>query len=142
MANEMNFYRGGRAPLLDALSEAFFEPVTNVAGDSNMSFKTDIKETDNDYVVTAELPGLQKSDIGLKYQDDTLSIAVKRESQEETKDDDGKAVLSERYYGAMSRSYVLPHVAIDDIKASYENGILTVTLPKADEAQVNNIDIQ
>jgi len=94
----------------------------------------DIVDKDKAYEITAELPGLDENNIDVKFADSTLTIkGEKRDEKEEKKKD---YYLSERRYGSFQRSFSVPgSVDADKIKASFKNGVLTVTLPKTDEAQ-------
>ncbi|KRK73976.1 heat shock protein Hsp20 [Lacticaseibacillus nasuensis JCM 17158] len=95
--------------------------------------KTDIKETDKSYIAKVDVPGIEKQDIQLNYQDNVLNIGVKKAGFDDHEDKDGNLLMSERHYGSMSRSYRLPNVDEANIKASYDKGVLTITLPKLTE---------
>ena len=95
--------------------------------------KTDIKETDKAYVAKVDVPGIDKKDIQLNYQDNVLNISVKKANFNDHEDNKGNLLMSERQYGAMSRSYRLPNVDESNIKADYDAGVLTITLPKLTE---------
>ena len=92
--------------------------------------KVDLKESDNGYTVNAEIPGVSKDEIhvGIDGNVVTLRAEVK---QEDSKTEGEKVLRSERYYGAVSRSFQLP-VDIDaaQARAKYESGVLTLSLPK------------
>ena len=92
--------------------------------------KVDVKETDGGYSVQAEVPGVAKEDIHVSIDGNvvTLSAEVK---QSDTQTSSEKLLRSERYYGAVSRSFQLPaDIDQDTAKAKYDNGVLTLTLPK------------
>lgn len=94
----------------------------------------DIVETDTDYKVTAELPGVLESDIEVKFSDGTLTITG--EKQEEKEEKKVEHFLSERRYGAFNRSFrVADGIDADRIEAKFKNGVLAVTLPKTAEAR-------
>jgi len=95
---------------------------------------------DNDNVVAVvELPGMRKEDIEISLQDGTLSISGER--KEETTTAEG-ATRTERFFGKFRRSVTLPtRVDANQVKASYKDGILTVMLPKAEEAKPKQIQI-
>lgn len=105
--------------------------------------KTDIKETDKAYVAKVDVPGIDKKDIQLNYQDNVLNISVKKANFNDHEDSKGNLLMSERQYGAMSRSYRLPNVDEGNIKADYDAGVLTITLPKLTEVtqDPHHIDI-
>jgi HSP20 family protein len=94
----------------------------------------DIVDTDRAYEITAELPGMDESNIDVKFADGTLTIkGEKRDDKEEKKKG---YYLSERRYGAFQRSFGVPDgVDADRIEAHFQNGVLTVTLPKTPQAQ-------
>jgi HSP20 family protein len=93
----------------------------------------DITEKDKDYEITAELPGMDESNIDVKFSDGMLTIkGEKKEEKEEKKKD---YYLSERRYGSFQRSFQVPDgVDVDKIEASFNDGVLTVKLPKTAEA--------
>ncbi len=109
--------------LFDEAFENFFRPFYM---DSDSTFmKTDIKETDKNYVMDVEMPGLEKKDISLKFENGYVTISAKKQESE----NDGKYLRRERAT-SYSRSYYMGEVDETQIKAKYENGILTVTVPK------------
>lgn len=113
--------------LEDFLSDDFFLSPVSAFGNFN-KFCTDVKETDNEYIVCAELPGVKKEDISLNYANNNLVITAKRE---ETHDDNkDNYIRRERSYGEFSRSFYLENINKEGIKAKFENGELKVTLPK------------
>ena len=93
----------------------------------------DITEKEKEYEVTAELPGMDESNIEVKLSNGTLTIkGEKNEEKEEKKKD---YYLSERRFGSFQRSFQVPEgVDADKIEASFKKGLLTVTLPKSAEA--------
>ena len=104
--------------------------------------KTNIQETDTDFVVEAELPGVEKADIDLNMEDGVLTISAKTNSEKEEKNDN--YVRRERYSGSFSRQFAFENVRESDITAKFENGVLTVNLPKekAEEPKKRGIEIQ
>ena len=106
------------------------------------SFKVDIKETGNGYALSAEIPGVKKEDIHITVDGGTVSITAEVRQSDEQKQDE-KLVRSERYYGSVSRSFQLP-VDIDQAqtKASYESGVLTLSLPKKSNAGSQRIQVE
>jgi HSP20 family protein len=104
--------------------------------------RADVRETDKEFIIEAEIPGVSKEDIKLDLRDDNLTISVERNEQiNEEKDN---YIRRERRYGSYSRSFYLDNVEHDSISARYNDGVLTVTLPKSREASSKNrrIDIQ
>ncbi len=93
--------------------------------------RTDIRENDNNYELGVELPGFNKSDINLSLNDGYLTIAAKRDENRNEKDNNGKLIRRERFTGSAERSfYVGDDITEEDITARYENGILSLTIPK------------
>ena len=93
--------------------------------------KTDIKEHDGGYELTVDLPGVKKDDIKAELNDDYLTITAENNSSKDEKDEKGKYICRERYSGSYSRSfYVGDAVTEEDIKAKFENGTLTLDIPK------------
>lgn len=109
----------------------FREPFApfNVADNAGV-FKTDIKEEDGKFVLEADLPGFDKDDINLDVDNDILTISAERHSDHEDKDKAGNYVRCERSYGKYARSFDVSSIDVDKISASYENGVLTLDMPK------------
>lgn len=96
--------------------------------------KTDICEKNGMYELSMEMPGYQKKDIQIELKDGTLKVTASRNNATQEKDDNGRIVRKERYSGSCSRSfYVGEGYKQDDIKASFDNGELTITLPTSVE---------
>ncbi len=101
----------------------------------------DIYETDEKMVIKAELPGLKKEDIDIEVRDNTLTLKGERKFEKEIKQENYHRV--ERAYGSFQRSFTLPGtVKQEAIEASFRDGILEVSLPKAEEAKPKQIKIQ
>ena len=93
--------------------------------------KTDLKEHDDGYELSVDLPGFKKEQIELQLRNGYLTITASKGLEEEEKNKKGRIVHQERYTGSMSRSfYVGEHVTEDQIKARFENGVLFVDFPK------------
>ena len=100
----------------------------------------DISETKDDVIVKAEVPGIDKDDISVTLEDHVLTL---RGEKKEEKEEKGKAFHKvERTYGSFVRSLKLPTLVQEDkVKASYKDGILNITLPKAEEVKPKEISI-
>lgn len=103
--------------------------------------KTDIREKDDRYELKAELPGFSKDQIDISYENGTLIIFGENNQVNEEKDDEGKVIQKERSYSNVKRMYSLNNIDEDNIKAKFENGILSVDLPKTENNQRKVIDI-
>ena len=116
----------------------FFEDFSrNLFNDfkSNL-IKTDIHETDNEYLVEAELPGIPKENIQVTYEDGVLTISGQQQIDTVDEDKKGKLIRSERSSTSLRRQYLLENVKEDEIKASYSDGVLKVTLPKDSNKEI------
>ena len=101
----------------------------------------DIVEQEDAYIVEAELPGLTKNDVKISVQGNVLTMRGERKSEQE--ENKRNYHRNERAYGSFVRSFTLPsYVQTDKIEAQYKNGILTITLPKAEEAKPKTIDVK
>jgi HSP20 family protein len=101
----------------------------------------DIHENDTAYNVVVPLPGVKPDDIHVKMQNGVLTVSG--ELPQPHINDNSKVVVQERYYGKFSRSVTLPQsVDSDKVEAAYEDGVLTLTLPKLPEAQPKQIAIK
>lgn len=101
----------------------------------------DVFEDKDHLTVQVEIPGMKKEDISISLHDGTLSISGERKTDQKFEDSD--VYRAERYVGRFQRSIQLPSpVAADLVKAQYKDGILTVTLPKTEEAKPKQINVQ
>ncbi len=92
------------------------------------NFNTDVIDKGDHYLLEAELPGFQKEDIQIDQDKETLTITANH--KEEKKETKGNYVRQERRYNSYCRSFHIPGIRKEDISASYNNGILEITLPK------------
>lgn len=104
------------------------------------SFKLDVRDQDGQYVVEAELPGIKKENIHIRYDKDYLILSV---DQREEKEEDKDYVYRERRVTSMQRSLHLPNVQEDGIKAKLTEGVLHLSIPKADDgSSTRTIEIE
>lgn len=94
----------------------------------NGSFKLDVRENENEYLLDAELPGVKKEEIKIDLNDGKFTISVQREENIDEKKDN--YLHRERRFGSMQRSIYLADIKNEGIVAKFENGILEVTIPK------------
>ena len=103
--------------------------------------ETDVVETEREIRVVTEMPGLKREDIDVDVENNVLTIRGEKR-EERTEGQEGRYHLSERRYGTFSRSFVLPRdVEADAIQASFEDGVLTVTVPKSEKARRRRVEI-
>lgn len=112
----------------DRMFDEFFRDGFLSPWDMADTMKVDIKETDQEYWLEAEIPGVDKKDIQLEMDDDILTIRVQR--NEETNVESDRYIRKERRTASMSRSFHVENVKQDEVTAKYKDGILQIRLPK------------
>lgn len=121
--------------------ESFVRPFGWLATTGAETLAIDMYETDNDIVVKAAIPGVKPEDIDVTISGDVLTIKGEVKEEKEVKEE--SYIRKERRYGTFCRSVTLPiEVDVDKAKAEYENGILTLTLPKAEAAKPKVIKVK
>ena len=95
------------------------------------AFRTDIRDAGDSFLLEADLPGFNKEDISLDLKDGILTIQAVHQDSSEEKDDKGSYIRRERRYGSFQRSFDVTGIDEAGITAAYQNGVLTLTLPKA-----------
>lgn len=126
---------------IDKLFEEFFEGKAPIEGDVGWTPRVDVHETDNSFVVSADIPGLEKKDIKISMQNNVLTIFGERKMEREEKNKSYHRI--ERYAGKFSRSFQLPTgIDADNVKAAYKNGVLTIEIPKKEEAKAKEIPVE
>ncbi len=118
----------------DFFNDDFFSPMEMISGMNQ--FSADVRETENEYLVSAELPGVNKEDIKLDYDNNNLIIRAKR--QEAHDDSRDNYIRKERSYGEISRSFYIDNVNKEGIRAKFDNGELKIILPKQVKTQQSN----
>lgn len=103
--------------------------------------ETDVVETEREIRVLVEMPGLKRENIEVDVENNVLTIRGEKR-EERTEGQEGRYHLAERRWGTFARSFVLPRdVDADNIQASFENGVLTVSIPKSEKARRRKIDV-
>ncbi|HHU63255.1 MAG TPA: Hsp20/alpha crystallin family protein [Clostridiales bacterium] len=105
------------------------------------TMKVDIKEMEGEYVIEAQLPGVKKDQINVELNDNRLTISVN--NKEETKEEAANYIRKEIRSGYMSRSFLVENIKNEEVTAKFENGVLSIVLPKDDKDVERNrrIDI-
>lgn len=91
---------------------------------------TDIKETDDAYILDADLPGFNKENINLSYDSDVLTISAKQDTGKDETDEEGNYIRRERSNRSFKRQFLIQNIDKDGISASYNDGVLRINLPK------------
>ena len=128
---------------MDRFGDSFLEGTLRERGEDRTEWfpSLDVSETKNDFVVKAELPGMDLKDIDVSLTDGMLTIRGEKRQEKEEKEENYR--LIGRSYGAFSRSVSLPRdVKNDKVSASYKDGVLRVVLPKSEEAKKKEIKIK
>ena len=126
--NDKNWF-GDWSPFETLEQDFFGRTPSGRAG--TVTMKTDIKESEDGYELSIDLPGFQKEEVSAELERGYLTITATKNEEKEDKDDQGKYLRRERYSGSCRRSfYVGDHYGPEDIQAAFENGVLKLTLPK------------
>ena len=131
-------------PSTDLFRSLFDDMVTPFGrmGSSMRVPDTDVVEAENEIQVVCELPGLKRDEVELSLENNVLTISGEKHETKEERSRGETYHLSERRWGRFSRSFVLPReVDQDRINASFENGVLTVSIPKSEKARRRRIEI-
>ena len=109
---------------------------------TNTPVRADIRETENEWLIDAELPGVNKKDIQVELNDGLLTVSV--EQKKEVNEENENYIRRERAYGNYKRSFYVEDVKEDEIKAEYKDGVLSIVLPKAkpDRKKKVKIDVK
>ena len=137
-----------RRDLWNPFGEEFFSPerffrdlAAPVQRTSRLAPAVDVSEDEKAYKITVELAGVKRDDVSVEVHDNVLSIRGEKKSEREEKKD--KIHWVERSYGSFSRSFSLPPTAVsEDLRASFNDGVLTIEIPKKEEAKPRLISIK
>jgi len=131
--------------LREKMNRLFEDVATSRRDDKDMISSSwapavDIYETENDLILSAEVPGIEEKDIEIKIEDSALSIRGVRNFEKETKEENYHRI--ERAYGSFFRSFTLPHnIDQEKIRAEQESGVLKITMPKKPESKPKKVRI-
>ncbi len=129
------------------LAETLFHPellkdlfTGDLFNELGISIRADIKENDQEYIVEADLPGVNKEEIRVEFKEDILTISAQK--QKDLQEDKENYVRRERRRGKMSRSFYVPHIHKEGITADYQDGVLKIVLPKVKDNDSDTHKIQ
>ncbi|OKP83468.1 heat-shock protein Hsp20 [Paenibacillus helianthi] len=124
--------------LNEVFNDDFFAPMKS----STLSFRTDIRESEQAYLIEAELPGFTKEEIDIDYASPYLTIKAVRKEEHSEENKDHQVVRRERRYGEYVRRFYVQDIAEDEIRASLKDGLLTLSVPKRQKPLGKRIEIQ
>ncbi|PKO60343.1 MAG: heat-shock protein Hsp20 [Betaproteobacteria bacterium HGW-Betaproteobacteria-18] len=115
----------------ESVFRGFLAPIRFEKTGDDLDIRVDVVEKDDAFKVHADLPGVKKEDINVRIDGNRVHIDAEARREKDVKEKDGKVVRSERYYGTVSRVFTLSQ-EVDEAKAvaKYEDGVLTLDLPK------------
>jgi HSP20 family protein len=130
--------------LREDIDRLFESPLAELARTSNLlsgwTPALDLYEDKDNLYVKMEMPGMKREDIDVSLHEGSLSVSGERKSEQ--KHQDAEVYRAERFFGRFQRTVTLPTpVAADKVKAQYQDGILTITLPKTEEAKPKHINV-
>ena len=132
-------------PFSDYIDDVFrraLRPVRWEIDEQPLQIKLDVEENDKGYTVKAEIPGVKKEDINVHINGNQVSISAESKREKDVQQN-GKVIRSERYYGALSRSFTVPFdVDQGGSNAKYADGILELTLPKKANSAAKKLAVQ
>lgn len=136
---------GRLSDLREEIDRLFEAPLAELARSSNLlsgwTPALDVHEDKDNFILKAELPGMKKEEIDISLHDGTLSISGERKM--EAKLETAEVHRAERFVGRFQRTVALPTaVAADKVNAQYKDGVLTITLPKTEEAKPKHIEVK
>jgi len=124
----------------DRVFEDLFHTRTLEPGNVEIHPRINVEENENEWIISAELPGVAKKDVQINFQDNVLTISGEKKFEKEDKQKNFHRV--ERSFGKFSRSFnINSPIITDKIEAEFKDGVLAVTLPKAEEAKPKLINI-
>ncbi len=121
----------------DQAFDSFFTPMNQP--------NVDIEEKEHSYIINMDIPGMNKEDINVTYNNNLLTVEASQNQETENKDDATNYIRRERVSRSFKRQFVIDNIQFDGIECKYENGVLNINLPKNDQQTIENnhrIEIQ
>ena len=128
---------------MESLFHSFFPAVLRGRGDNELRWmpKVNVKELDDSFQVSAEIPGMEKDQLSIEVQENLLTIRGEKKTEEKAENE--KMHICEVSYGKFERSLRLPdNVKIEDVDAEYKNGVLRISIPKTEPVKPKEIKVK
>ena len=126
---------------IDRVFNEIFNGGSTVDSEASWAPRADVHESDESFLIQLDVPGIDKNDIKVKFEDNTLIVSGERKYENKQEEKNYRHV--ERVYGSFTRTLKLPKdVDAQKIAANYKNGVLEITLPKAEEVKPKEIEIK
>lgn len=138
--------RSELAPLREAFAHWFEDSFMGLGRFDGFGhiFAMDVRETDKEYIIEAQLPGFAPEELQVTASGDTVTIRAERkaETTKRQAEQEGTYLRHERYEGVLRRSVTLPSMQADSLRATYQQGVLTLHVPKTTQAKAINVPVQ
>ena len=99
-------------------------------GSQNQLMKTDVKESENGYMIDIDLPGFNKEDVNVELKDGYLTVTASQSKNNDEQKEDGRYIRKERYMGSCTRSFYVGNVKPEQVSGRFEKGVLSLNIPK------------
>ena len=128
---------------LESMFKRFMAPMRRDLESAAIDMRVDVTEVDGMYKVRADIPGVSKNDIHVRIDGNLVQIEAQAKKEKETKESDGRVLCSERWQGAVSRAFTVGQ-DVDESKATakYEDGVLTLELPKKEGTTAKRLEVK
>jgi HSP20 family protein len=140
---EPRFFEPSLSDSFESMFRRFMAPMRSEMEGVSPDMRLDVSEINGSYKVRADLPGVKKDDINIRIDGNMVQIDAEVKQQKDTKEASGRVLRSERWHGAVSRAFTVSQ-DVDDTKATakYEDGVLTLELPKKASSATKRLAIQ
>jgi HSP20 family protein len=141
--SNLRLFEPGIGDNFESTLRRFFSPTVFENGDRDLQMRIDVSEKDDSYIVKADIPGVKKEDINVRIDGNVVQIDAETRQEKESRENGGKVLRSERYYGNISRTFSLAQDVDDQkAKARYTDGVLNLELPKKASTASRKLAIQ
>jgi HSP20 family protein len=127
----------------ESMFKRFMAPLRSDLENAAIDMRVDVTEVDGMYKVRADIPGVKKDDINIRIDGNLVQIEAQAKKEKETKESDGRVLRKERWEGAVSRAFTVSQ-DVDEAKATakYEDGVLTLELPKKEGTSAKRLEVK